>query len=99
MEELEKIIAQIAATVLTKVIISKPAAKTMEYKKIVIERKKDYFQAAKYTEKQVFHDNVVPKELKNYYVISDFWYVSGVKNVFKEEKKWKEILESGLHYF
>ena len=66
MEELEKIIAQIAATVLTKVIISKPAAKTMEYKKIVIERKKDYFQAAKYTEKQVFHDNVVPKELKNY---------------------------------
>jgi len=71
MEELKNIISQIAASSITKMIISKPAAKTIEYKKIVIERKKasfskEYFQAAKYTEKQVFHDNVMPEDLENY---------------------------------
>lgn len=66
MDELKKVIGQIAAASITKMIISKPAAKTNIYKKIVIERKKDYFQAAKYTEKQVFHDNVKPEDLENY---------------------------------
>ncbi len=66
MEELKKIIGQIAALSITKMIISKPVAKTIEYKKIVIERKKEYFQAAKYTEKQVFHDNIMPADLENY---------------------------------
>lgn len=73
MEELKKLIGQIAASSITKMIISKPAAKTIEYKKIVIERKKasfpkEYFQAAKYTEKQVFHDNIMPEDLENYLV-------------------------------
>lgn len=66
MEELKKIIADIAASSITKIIISKPAEKSIPYKKVVIERKKDYFQAAKYTEKQVFHDNIKPKDLENY---------------------------------
>lgn len=66
MEELKKIIADIAASSITKMIISKPAEKSIPYKKVVIERKKDYFQAAKYTEKQVFHDNIKPKDLENY---------------------------------
>lgn len=66
MEELKKVIGQIASAAITKMIISKPAAKTNQYKKIVIERKKEYFQAAKYTEKQVFHDNVMPENLEQY---------------------------------
>ena len=66
MDELKKIIAEIAASFLTKIIISKPINKTIEYKKIVIERKKTYFQAAKYTEKQVFHDNVEMENLEQY---------------------------------
>ena len=66
MNELENVIGQIAALSITKMIISKPVAKTIEYKKIVIERKKEYFQAAKYTEKQVFHDNIMPADLENY---------------------------------
>lgn len=66
MDELKKEIHQIVAGELVKIIISKPAAKTNLYKKIVIERKKEYFQAAKYTEKQVFHDNVMPEELEQY---------------------------------
>ena len=51
---------------ISKIIISKPADKNNEYKKIVIERKHDYFQAAKYTQKQVFHDNVKAEELPDY---------------------------------
>lgn len=51
---------------ITKMIISKPADKNNEYKKIVIEKKLDYFQAAKYTQKQVFHDNVKAEELADY---------------------------------
>ena len=66
MEELKKIISQIVATSITKMIISKPVAKSAPYKKIVIERKKEYFQAAKYTEKQVFHDNIIPEDLEKY---------------------------------
>lgn len=66
MDELKKVISQIASAAITKMIISKPVAKTSQYKKIVIERKKEYFQAAKYTEKQVFHDNVMPENLEQY---------------------------------
>ncbi len=39
-------------------IISKPRNATELYKKIVIDKKKDYYQIAKYTDKQVFHENV-----------------------------------------
>lgn len=46
-----------------KIIISKPGAKSEEYKKITAELKKDYFQLAKYTEKQVFHENVKEENL------------------------------------
>lgn len=66
MNELKKIISDIVKASITKMIISKPTEKTNPYKKIVIERKKDYFQAAKYTEKQVFHDNVKPEDLESY---------------------------------
>lgn len=41
-----------------KLIISKPRTKSDEYKKIVIEKKKNCYQISKYTETQVFHENV-----------------------------------------
>ena len=41
-----------------KTVISKPASKSSPCKKIVIENKGDYYQASKYTEKQVFHENL-----------------------------------------
>ena len=66
MNELKQIISRIAACSIQKMIISKPQEKSNPYKKIVIERKKDYFQAAKYTEKQVFHDNIEPNALEQY---------------------------------
>ncbi len=46
-----------------RLIISKPRTKNEEYKKIVIEQKKNYYQISKYTEKQVFHENVAADEL------------------------------------
>ena len=63
MNELKNTISQIVACSIQKIIISKPQEKSNPYKKIVIERKKEYFQAAKYIEKQVFHDNVEQKDL------------------------------------
>ncbi len=41
-----------------KLIISKPRTKSEEYKKIVVEQKKNGYQISKYTETQVFHENV-----------------------------------------
>ncbi len=49
-----------------KTIVSKPAKKSNIYKKIVIENKGDYYQCAKYTDKQVFHDNIKPDEITDY---------------------------------
>lgn len=46
-----------------KIIISKPGTKSEQYKKIVAELKKDYYQLAKYTEKQVFHENITLENL------------------------------------
>lgn len=66
MSELAKILQDIARESVVKIILSKTAEKSNPYKKIVIERKQEYFQAAKYTEKQVFHDNVKPDEITEY---------------------------------
>ncbi len=63
MEELMRCVAQMIGEGVRKLILSKPAAKDVPYKKIVIEAKKDYFQASSYTEKQVFHENIAAGEL------------------------------------
>lgn len=41
-----------------RLIISNPASKQQEYKKITAEKKKTGYQISKYTEKQVFHENL-----------------------------------------
>jgi SAM-dependent methyltransferase len=46
-----------------RVIISKPAKKSSEFKKIDIQRKEKNFQISKYTQKQVFHENVQEKDI------------------------------------
>lgn len=58
MQQFEQYFQQIINNDVFKLIISKPKKKENEYKKIVIEKKCDYFQISKYTEKQVFHENV-----------------------------------------
>ena len=63
MQQLEQYFSQITDNDVYKLIISKPKNKNQEYKKIVIEKKSDYFQIAKYTEKQVFHENIKTENL------------------------------------
>lgn len=58
MQQLQQYFLQILENNVYKLIISKPKKKDAEYKKIVIERKNDYYQIAKYTQKQVFHENI-----------------------------------------
>ena len=41
-----------------KMILSKPVSKNEPYKKNIMENKGDYYQLSKYTEKQVFHENI-----------------------------------------
>lgn len=66
MEELREKISLIVQAFPYKVIISKPAMKDNAYRRIVVEKKESYYQAAAYTEKQVFHQNVPVEELEQY---------------------------------
>lgn len=58
MEEMKQYLREMLTDTLTKMVISNPKVKSEEYKKIVVNRKKNGFQIEKYTEKQVFHENV-----------------------------------------
>lgn len=64
-EQIEKL-GRIVQTKPYKIIVSKPADAQMAYRKIVIEKKESYYQAAFYTEKQVFHQNIPTEELATY---------------------------------
>ena len=63
MNELQQYLSIILETDFNKIIISNPAGKSEEYQKLVIERKKDFCQISKYTQKQVFHENVKKEQL------------------------------------
>lgn len=63
MHQLEEFFKEIIDNGAYKLIISKARNKSEEYKKIVIEKKENYYQIAKYTDKQVFHKNVKTNEL------------------------------------
>lgn len=58
MTELQQYLQTMLKADMQKIIISNPFSKSEEYKKIVIENKEKNYQIAKYTEKQVFHENV-----------------------------------------
>lgn len=64
MNELEQYISLMTVSDIRKIIISKPALKSEEYKRIVIENKGEMFLAAKYTKEQVFHENIAPQDLR-----------------------------------
>ena len=56
--ELRQYLQSMLKVEVQKIIISNPFSKSEEYKKIIIENKGKSYQIAKYTEKQVFHENV-----------------------------------------
>ena len=63
MNELQQYLELIVKSDIQKLIISNPLSKSEQYKKIVIENKGRTYQIAKYTEKQVFHENISFEEL------------------------------------
>ena len=58
MNELEQYVTMMLDAGVNKIIISNPNAKSNRIKKIIIDKKGEKFQIARYTEKQVFHENV-----------------------------------------
>ena len=89
MEELRSRLAEIAAAEVYKIIISKPEKKAAEYRKIVVEKKESYFQAAAYTEKQVFHENIAPEALEEY-------LFSTVAGMYLQVNAWEDEAEHML---
>ena len=63
MQEIKDCLARIFAEAPHKLVVSKPANKQEPYKKITVEKKSAYYQVAKYTEKQVFHENIAFEEI------------------------------------
>ncbi len=66
MEEQIKACSRIAQAEPYKIVLSKPVNAQATYHKIVIEKKESYYQAAAYTQKQVFHRNIPIEELISY---------------------------------
>lgn len=63
MNELIRSLEKVAQSNIIKMIISKPLNKGGEFKKIVIDKTKTGYQISKYTQKQVFHENILCEEL------------------------------------
>ncbi len=63
MSELKQYISEMLAAPVNKVVLSHPKSKSEAYKKISIVKKKDFYQIEKYTDKQVFHENLAANEL------------------------------------
>ena len=66
MADLQKSLSEIVSDLPDRLILSKQADKAQTYRKAVIEQKNNYYQIAKYTEKQVFHENCDQKALLRY---------------------------------
>ena len=62
MEDLKRAIDEIVQEEIVKVVVSNKMNKDVEYNKINImlkeNKKKQYYQIEKYTDKQVFHENI-----------------------------------------
>lgn len=63
MEELGQYFALMAEAGINKIIISNPVNKGERFKRIVIEKKEHDYQISKYTDQQVFHENVAAEQL------------------------------------
>lgn len=69
MDDIIKIINEICKDNIIKVVISNKKNKEIKYNKIVFQLKeknnKEYYQVEKFTDKQVFHENIDSKDLNN----------------------------------
>lgn len=63
MDDLRQYILLMLQAGVVKIIVSNPCTKSETYKKIVIEKLDGLFQVSKYTEKQVFHENIKDNDI------------------------------------
>lgn len=63
MSELKNYFDRIFESNVQKLVISKPASKQSEFKKITVNLMPKFYQIAKYTEKQVFHENITADKI------------------------------------
>ncbi len=61
---LENCLERVVAAKPHKLVVSKPFNKPAPYRRIDIEYKSGHYHISKYTEKQVFHENLSPNQLK-----------------------------------
>ena len=91
MEKLREILAKITGDEAPeKLILSKPAEKASLYKKTEIHLKKEGYQIAKYTEKQVFHENIKATELGS--SIEKLCEESGYRQINGFSASWEHIV-------
>lgn len=88
MENITDILQKILMDNPYKIVISKAANKD-QFKKIVISFKEDYYQIEKFTDKQVFHENMKPHSLEEY-LISNF------KSNYLQLNAWSNSYEYNL---
>lgn len=103
MEELKKVINEIVKEDILKLVVSNKMNKQVEYNKITFilkeNNKKQYYQIEKYTDKQVFHENIdksILEEKVLEYVYSNYKQVSAWSNAttfdLRISKKGKVLL-------
>ena len=63
MSNVKEYIYQVFENKISKAVISKPASKQSEFKKITVNLMPKFYQIAKYTEKQVFHENITADKI------------------------------------
>ena len=87
MEELKTAINEITADDIIKIVVSNKLNKDVEYNKITFllkdNTKKQYYQIEKYTDKQVFHENINKEEL-------EYKLLEMVSNNYKQLSAWSE---------
>ncbi len=86
MENFRKYLGLIIENNATKIIVSNAVAKSEPYKKIVVEKKNVFFHISKYTEKQVFHDNIDEVHIVDFLSELIFGHYKQV-NAWSEEKE------------
>ena len=64
---LDNLLDNIISDNILKFIISNPINASIKYKKIIIEKKNQEFYVSKFTEKQVFNNKLLYKDIKNYF--------------------------------
>lgn len=86
MDELKEYLELIFADDIVRVIVSNPSAKSELVKKIIVEKKKDGYQIAKYTDKQVFHENVAAGDVTSRMAELTFGSYRQVNGMSKEKE-------------